>query len=120
MQGESDAFLIESSTEYGSNLERFIQDIRKKFSRYAAEDGIAFIDAYIAANPVFWVYYESVNLGKTEVATLSHMNSLVDTIEAGLDCSQEPEGNPDIPHYDALSEIKLGHLFAEEIAKFID
>jgi hypothetical protein len=48
------------------------------------------------------------------------MNVLVDTISAGLDCSQEPEGTPDIPHYDSLSEIKLGHLFAEEIAAFLD
>ena len=120
MQGESDSFLIESSTEYGSNLERFIQDIRKEFSKYAAEDGIAFIDAYIAANPMFWVYYESVNLGKTNVEKLSHMNALVDTIKAGLDCSREPEENPDIPHYDALSEIKLGNLFAEELSRFLD
>ena len=119
MQGESDSFMIESSTEYGKHLENFIKDIRKEFSEYAADDGIAFIDAYIAANPMFWVYYESVNLGKTNVAKLSTMNELVDTISAGLDCSKEPEGAPDIPHYDALSEIKLGHLFAEKLSEFL-
>jgi hypothetical protein len=48
------------------------------------------------------------------------MNALVDTISAGLDCTKEPEGNPDIPHYDSLSEIKLGHLFAEHMATFLD
>ena len=48
------------------------------------------------------------------------MNVVVDTIAAGLICTEEPEGNPDIPHYDSLSEIKLGHLFAEHIAGFID
>lgn len=120
MQGESDSFMIESSTEYGKHLENFIKDIRKEFSKYAAEDGIAFVDAYIAPNPIFWVYYEGVNLGKTEVSNLSHMNALVDTIAAELDCTKEPEGTPDIPHYDSLSEIKLGHLFAEELSKFLD
>lgn len=120
MQGESDSFSVENSEQYGEHLNNLITDVRKKFSKYAAEDGIAFVDAYIAPNPIFWVYYEGVNKGKDEVAALSEMNVLVDTISAGLDCSQEPEGAPDIPHYDSLSEIKLGHLFAEEIAAFLD
>ena len=120
MQGESDSFLVESSENYGEHLNNFIKDIRKKFSKYAADDGIAFVDAYIAENPSYWVYYEGVNRGKSEVAELSDMNVVVDTIAAGLICTEEPEGNPDIPHYDSLSEIKLGHLFAEHIAGFID
>ena len=120
MQGESDAFMIESSSSYGKNLENFIRDIRKEFSPYAADDGIAFIDAYIAANPMYWVYYEGVNLGKSDVVELSHMNALIDTVSEGLICSQEPEGQPDLAHYDSLSEIKLGHLFAEELSKFLD
>ena len=119
MQGESDCFSVEDSEAYGENLSCFIRDVRKAFSRYAAEDGIAFVDAYIAENPMFWVYYEAVNRGKREVAAQSPMNVVVDTVAAGLSCDQEPEGNPDIPHYDSLSEIKLGHLFAEELASFL-
>ena len=120
MQGESDSFMIETSSSYGKNLENFIRDIRKEFSAYAADDGIAFIDAYIAANPMYWVYYEGVNLGKSDVVELSHMNALIDTVSEGLICTQEPEGQPDLAHYDSLSEIKLGHLFAEELSKFLD
>ncbi len=120
MQGESDAYPAEVATAYGDKLERFIADVRKEFSKYAADDGIAFIDAYIAANPMYWVYYQSINLCKDEVASLSPMNDVVDTIEAGLTCSQEPEGAPDLAHYDSLSEIKLGHLFAEHLAKYFD
>jgi hypothetical protein len=120
MQGESDAYPAEVATAYGDKLERFIADVRKEFSDYAADDGIAFIDAYIAANPMYWVYYQSINLCKDEVASLSPMNDVVDTIEAGLTCSQEPEGAPDLAHYDSLSEIKLGHLFAEHLAKYFD
>ena len=120
MQGESDSFLVDSSENYGEHLKNFIKDIRNKFKKYAADDGIAFIDAYIAENPSYWVYYKAVNRGKTEVASLSPLNVLVDTVSAGLTCDKEPEERPDIPHYDSLSEIKLGHLFAEHLAPFFD
>ena len=120
MQGESDAFSEENAEDYGKNLNNFIEDIRKKLSSYSADGGIAFADAYIAPNPAFWVYYEAVNRGKDEVAANSPQNVIVDTISAGLICTEEPEGNPDIPHYDSMSEIKLGHLFAEKISEFLD
>ena len=120
MQGESDAYPAEIASAYGEHLSRFVTDVRKEFDKYAADDGIAFIDAYIAANPMYWVYYQSVNMGKDEVARLSPMNDIVDTIEVGLTCSGEPEEQPDLAHYDSLSEIKLGHLFAEHIAPYLD
>ena len=120
MQGESDCFLVESSDGYGENLYNFIEDIREELKDYRAPDGIAFIDAYIAENPAYWVYYSGVNWGKSEVATRSPLNVVVDTISAGLDCSKEPEGNPDIPHYDSLSQLKLGNLFAEALIPFLD
>ena len=120
MQGESDAFMVDTSEEYGEHLANFIKDIRKRYRKYAADDGIAFIDAYIADNPMFWVYCDNVNACKDEVASLSHMNALVDTIGEGLICTEEPEEQPDIPHYDSMSQIKLGHLFAEEMKKYLD
>ena len=49
---------------------------------------------------------------------MSHMNTVIDTIAEGLSTSNEPENEPDRAHYDALSEIKLGNLFAEESIKF--
>lgn len=120
MQGESDSFMIETATDYKKNLSNFIKDIRRSLSCYASEDGIAFVDAYIAANPAFWVHYDKINQGKSELADSSSMNVVIDTVSNGLICSNEPEENPDIPHYDSLSELKLGHLFAEEIIKFLD
>ena len=118
MQGESDAFQVKTASEYGIHLDNFIQDIRKTFSQYAADDGITFVDAYIAENPAFWVYYEMVNNGKREVAERSSLNVVVDTDM--LVCTEEPADDPDIPHYDSLSEIKLGHMFAEQLAAFMD
>ena len=93
--------------------------MRKKFSRYAAEQGIAFVDAHIAANPMYWVYYEGVNRGKDAVAAKSPINVVIDTNAAGLTCAGEPEETPDMAHYDSLSEIKLGHLFAEQLSAFL-
>lgn len=120
MQGESDSFSVENGTDYAEHLTNFISDIRRNFRRYAADDGIAFIDAYIADNPVYWVYCDLVNASKDAVAAASPMNALIDTISHGLSCSEEPAETPDLAHYDSMSEIKLGYLFAEEAAKFFD
>ena len=118
MQGEGDACWMESSLNYGQNLTDLIGDIRKRFATYAADDGIAFVDAYIAAPPAPWIYYEIVNQAKQDVADSSPLNVAIDTISEGLIVSKEPAGAPDLCHYDSLSELKLGYLFAEELAKF--
>lgn len=118
MQGESDSFTTEHAIRYEKHLTNLIKDIRYKFSRYAAQDGIAFIDAYIADNPVYWVYCDLVNESKRKVAEKVDMTTVIDTNALGLTCSNEPEGTPDMAHYDSLSEIKLGHSFAIEISKF--
>lgn len=119
MQGESDSFSIENATDYDEHLTNFIKDIRKNFSRYAPHSGIVFVDAYIADNPMFWVYCDQVNESKKKVADSSDINLLIDTISHGLITTQEPEGAPDIPHYDSLSELKLGHLFIDSLTEFI-
>ena len=118
MQGESDSFFVETATNYQTNLNNFIADIRSDLSSYAAGDGIGFVDAYIADNPMYWVYCDLVNQSKQAVADMSDLNVVIDTITKGLDCSQEPEDTPDMAHYDSLSEIKLGHLFAEHVVGF--
>ena len=120
MQGESDSFLVSSAENYGKHLNNFIEDIRGEFSDYASEDGIAFIDAYIADNPVYWVYCDEVNAGKREVSKLSDKNFVVDTIAEGLAFSNEPADNPDLAHYDSMSEILLGHLFAIATSQYLD
>ena len=120
MQGESDSFSTDAAENYDVHLSNFIKDIRDEFSRYAADDGIAFIDATIADNPMYWVYCDGVNAGKVKVAGESDMNSLIDTNREGLICTEEPADKPDIPHYDSQSEIKLGHLFAAEVIKYLE
>ncbi len=120
MQGESDSFSPENARNYKDNLLNLIKDVRAKFDSYSSDDGIAFIDATIARNPVFWVHCDLVNASKQAVSDSSDMNALIDTNAEGLICTEEPEEQPDISHYDSMSEIKLGNLFAEEVAKFFD
>lgn len=118
MQGEADSMDDGATLSYVSNLYNFITDIRSTFAEQAADDGIAFVDAYIAAT-IFWKNYVQLNQAKQVVANSSPMNVVIDTISEGLTVTREPFDNPDIAHYDSLSEIKLGHLFAEEISKFL-
>lgn len=120
MQGESDSFSTERATGYAVHLENLIADIRDEFSRYAADDGIAFVDAAIADNPTYWIYCNMVNDSKRQVAEKSPMNVLIDTNAEGLTTQNEPESAPDRAHYDSLSEIKLGHLFATEVLRFCE
>ena len=119
MQGESDSVNISVAKEYKQNLTNLIKDIRAEFAPYASFDGIAFVDAYIADTPEYWVHYKKINEIKSEIADSSDINSVIDTVSHGLTCKNEPEGAVDIAHYDSLSQIKLGHLFAEELIRFI-
>lgn len=119
MQGESDAISVANATDYRERLNNFIKDVRQKFGCCAAPDGIAFIDAAIAQNPALWVYCDLVNQSKQAVAAQSPLNVLIDTNAEGLICTEEPEQKPDTAHYDSMSQIKLGNLFGEELAKFI-
>ena len=120
MQGESDAFSPDNATDYEKHLKNFIKDLRRKYASYSSSDGIAFVDAYIADNPMFWVYYADVNAAKKKVADSSSKNLLVDTISLGFETTKEPEENPDVPHYDSQSEITLGKNFIIELTPFLD
>lgn len=120
MQGESDSFSTEHAENYEIHLSNFILDVRDEFEDHSADGGIAFIDAYIADNPVYWVYCDLVNRSKQRVADASDLNVVIDTVAYGLTTSEEPEESPDMAHYDSMSEIKLGNLFIEYLAPFLD
>ena len=119
MQGESDSIEDEGTRNYEIHLSNFIKDIRGEFSDYASDDGMAFVDAYIS-DSIYWKNYIELNAAKQAVADSSSSNVVIDTIAEGLVVTGEPEGEPDIAHYDSLSEIKLGYLFAEYLDDFFD
>ena len=63
---------------------------------------------------------KTVKSSESQKASLSsdcslQLDYMIDTIGAGLTYDQEPTNSPDLAHYDALSELKLGELFADAI-----
>lgn len=105
MQGESDAY-YNKAEQYYENTKNFVSNIRQEFGN------IKWIDAAISSS---WNDFQIINNSKFKFSQLSDKNYYIDTIAAGLTCNLEPKGNPDIAHYDSLSQIKLGHLFADAI-----
>lgn len=115
MQGESDAN-IPYAREYENNLLEMISSIRQEFKEYI-HDNMYFIDAYISSSG-FWKQYKTINKAKQSICDSSSINICIDTIAEGLTFDKEPIGNPDLAHYDSLSEIKLGHLFVEKFKEY--
>ena len=110
MQGESDANL-EYYPSYKENTINFIAAIRKDISKYI-ETNMYFVDAYISDSH-YWQLYKEINSSKQEVCDSSLYNICIDTIKEGLTYQNEPIDQPDLAHYDSISEVKLGHLFAQ-------
>ena len=116
MQGESDTTEFKAS-RYLDNQTAFASFLREDLSDWAEEGGIYFIDAGISSSPYCLPAYPAINEAKERFAALSPLNLYFSTIDAGLTTLYEPEGNPDLGHYDALSELKLGQLFGQYILK---
>lgn len=116
MQGESDTTVYKAS-KYYDNTVALVNTLRTDFAAYAPAEGIYFIDAGISSSPYCEPAYPEINQAKKRYSQQSPLNIYFPTIEAGLTTLYEPESNPDLGHYDALSELKLGRMFANEILK---
>ncbi len=114
MQGESDAGSEDIANKYEKYTKNLIKDVRSDLDKFGGQN-MLFVDAYI--DDTYWKYNEIINNAKLEVSKLSDNNVVIDTLYYGLTTKNEPEGNPDVAHYDALSGLKLGQLFATEIIK---
>lgn len=112
MQGESDTTEAKAD-RYFENQSSFVSYLREDLSIYAEEGGIYFIDAGISNGPYCEPGYPTVNEAKRRFAQLSPLNIYFSTIDEGLTTANEPDGDPDFGHYDALCELKLGLIFAE-------
>lgn len=114
MQGESDT--TEAKAErYFDNQSSFVSYLREDLSIYAEDGGIYFIDAGISDGPYCEPAYPTVNEAKRRFSELSPLNIYFSTIDEGLTTLNEPEGDPDFGHYDALCELRLGRIFAERV-----
>lgn len=114
MQGESDTTQAKAD-RYFDNQSAFVSYLREDLEPYAEDGGIYFIDAGISNGPYCEPGYPTVNEAKRRFSELSPLNIYFSTIDAGLTTVNEPEGDPDWGHYDALCELELGRIFAKHI-----
>lgn len=119
MQGESDTTEIKTKRYY-KNLSNYVSYLRTDFKEYANPKGIFFIDAGISDSPYNLPTFEQLNEVKEEFSKQSTLNIYFSTIDNGLTTMKEPYYEPDLGHYDALSELKLGELFALEYIKIFE
>lgn len=116
MQGESDTTDFKAS-HYFDNQVAFAAYLRQDLEPWAEDGGICFIDAGISSSPYCEPAYPAINEAKARFAALSPMNFYFSTIDAGFTTLYEPEGNPDLGHYDAYWELELGRMFGECIVQ---
>ncbi len=114
MQGESDTTDFKAS-HYLKNQAAFASFLRSDLADFAKEGGIYFIDAGISSSPYCLPAYPAINEAKEQFAALSPLNLYFSTIDAGFTTLNEPEGNPDLGHYDAWCELELGRIFGRLI-----
>ena len=116
MQGESDTTDFKAS-HYLENQSALVSYLRADLAQYAEEGGIYFIDAGISSSPYCEPAYPAINQAKKQFAALSPMNMYFSTIDAGFTTLYEPAEEPDLGHYDALSELELGRMFGQHIVQ---
>lgn len=116
MQGESDTNEYKSERYY-DNTVNFVKYMREDFAKYSTDGEIYFIDAGISDSEAWQPLYSEINEAKVRFSELSSLNIFFSTIELGLTVNNEPEGEPDIAHYDSLSELELGREFGKRIVE---
>lgn len=114
MQGESDTTEFKAERYYNNQC-AFVSYLREDLEPYAEDGGIYFIDAGISNGPYCEPGYPTVNEAKRHFGELSPLNLYFSTIDAGLTTVNEPTGDPDWGHYDALCELQLGRIFAKYV-----
>ncbi len=115
MQGETDAMYAEHAPNYLANQTDMVNRWLPIYKKYAAPNGIAFIDAGISNVPQ-WTYYKTINDAKATFQKQGTNRYYIDTIANGLTTLYE---NNDTSHYDSQSKIKLGRLFGQMIELYL-
>ncbi len=113
MQGETDAMDKAQADAYLTNMTDLFNRWLPLYKKYAAPNGIAFIDAGISDQ---WANYKVVNAHKVTYQTQGTNRYYIDTLANGLTTLYE---NNDRSHYDSQSKIKLGRLYGQMIEKYL-
>ncbi len=110
MQGENDAITEEHTVAYPDRFRRMLASFEAEFAPYLTD--CVYVDGGIST---IWKNYREINEFKQTYAAEGDNRVYIDTIAEGLTTHNEPDGAPDIYHYDSDSVIKLGRLFAAAI-----
>lgn len=117
MQGEADSQNTTYTAKYQEYEKNLFEDINETISDYIDNESISIVDAYISDYSA-WTNYKIINNAKKTNADNNSNHHIIDTISEGLQYNSEPVGGVDYYHYDSLSMIKLGKLFAESVINY--
>ncbi len=111
MQGESDAENANNTKNYTTNFTNLMNRIDDNFSKYYAENGMAFIDAAISTR-ASWEYPANINAQKRAYAAASQNRYYLDVnnLEVGEDTA----------HYGALAMLDLSTAYGEAITEVLN
>ena len=102
------------ANKYYNNQVSFCNYLREDLKEYNKNE-IFFIDAGISNSPHCEPEYQIINESKYKFSLLSNYNKYFSTLDLGFSTTLEPNYNPDLGHYDSLSEIALKNEFAKKI-----
>lgn len=117
MQGESDSVLEEGFLNYYSNQKALAKDLRERYNAYSYKNYMNFVDAKIGP---YWTFGGFVNEAKNKFRKDDKKhNFLLDTqapnlVEKGVDGLILQDDNM---HYNSISVLKLGEMFAKQLHK---
>lgn len=119
MQGESDTVVEEAFLNYYQNQKALAKDLRAKFNKDSYKKRMNFVDAKIGP---YWTFGGFVNEAKERFRKDDKKhNFLLDTRAPNL-VKEGVDGltfRDDDIHYDSISVLKLGQMFAEQISKVV-
>ncbi len=108
MQGESDAINYSTACDYYENEKHFVNSLRQRYNSASITGGFFFLDAGITTN---WKYYTVVNNAKYKLSNNLQRCVFINANANNLLCQPN-----DKAHIDAPSMLKLGQLFATQVA----
>lgn len=106
IQGEADAEI--GSKDYEYHFSNFVEQVKLDYKQYTPLYGMSFID--VGLSNFYITEFRNINNAKQKVMDLSVRDVYIDPISIGLTNDND---NKDRRHFDAKSQIKLGHILAD-------
>ena len=117
MQGNSDCGNSTWVNYYYRNEKRLVADLRKLLNGMSVDRGIEFIDTLVTDLGSGSATGDNLLIDEAKIRNMNEdeLGMIVDTRDCGLVKTREPVENPDTPHYDSTSEIRLGEMMGDAL-----